>query len=85
LKVSILVGLEGITPRICVTGTFTHDVRSPPGANPGTPHTFGDGFETQYRQSLSCFANALPRQQKPPGLRRLRFSSFKPLVKERRI
>ena len=33
LKVLILVGLEGISPRIfCVTGTFTRDA-----SNPGCP------------------------------------------------
>ena len=46
-------GLE-VNPRICVTGTFTLD------NDRESPHyrRRGDGFETQYRQSLVSLAHA---------------------------
>jgi hypothetical protein len=39
--------------------------------------------ETQDRQSLFCDPPSASARTDPPGLRRLRFPFFKPLVKER--
>ena len=45
--------------------------------------SLGDGFETQYRQSLSVILNAtFVTPSDPPGLRRLRFPSFNSIFKE---
>ena len=52
-------GLE-VNPRICVTGTFTLDAQRIRVASTGAHH--GDGFETQYRQSLFDDHDPLPDQ-----------------------
>ena len=80
LKVSILVGLE-VTPRnLCVTGTFTQSA-SIPVARTGCAVVMA---ETQRSPESRRPAGHLRARTDPPGLRRLRFSFFNPLVKERR-
>jgi hypothetical protein len=74
-----------VNPRnLCVTGTFTQSASAQVAPSLGA---YGDGLKRRDRQS-SCFdpssALALPRVRPsdPPGLRRLRFPFFYPLVKE---